>query len=342
MQNSQLKIVYNDDCVDLRGGLNPTKRMMLELEPRSAQEARNEIVNSALKKLAKTYHSNTQTNPRWKPRVRERTYDVPLKRKISGGRAGIKSKSELLTAMKKRQKCRNPSSSSPVIQLSGRGDVASQLAPSKNTFTMAKPTRADNQERSKGKTLIKDKSLERLVDQLPTDNSSQEITRNHYWKDQRLIEKYSLLKIPWKRSHTLPLCASKPSMALKQDFLRKLKQQCDKKTYLYDDGTDIDSTMHIDLKTSQVFQARLSPGLNISAHIWALLLIGLVVWFMWGNKLYNLLAPKPPESPFKRYMKYAGGSIFYTISSIIRFIGRILAIPTHQVFQPANDYVWPH
>ncbi|KAH1000870.1 hypothetical protein HUJ04_013149 [Dendroctonus ponderosae] len=227
---------------------------------------------------------------------------------------------------------------------------------------MAKPTRADNQERSKGKTLIKDKSLDIIVQTDAWDTGFtlrfNKHSRNHYWKDQRLIEKYSLLKIPWKRSHTLPLCASKPSMALKQDFLRKLKQQCDKKTYLYDDGTDIDSTMHIDLKTSQVFQARLSPGLNISAHIWALLLIGLVVWFMWGNKLYNLLAPKPPESPFKRYMKYAGGSIFYTISSIIRFIGRILAIPvsddrdvlgdasalfqTHQVFQPTNDYVWPH
>ncbi|KAH1000871.1 hypothetical protein HUJ04_013149 [Dendroctonus ponderosae] len=175
MQNSQLKIVYNDDCVDLRGGLNPTKRMMLELEPRSAQEARNEIVNSALKKLAKTYHSNTQTNPRWKPRVRERTYDVPLKRKWAGWdqvQVGAADRNE--KAPEVQEPIVQQSSDSTVIPFglrlsdklytvfcsSGRGDVASQLAPSKNTFTMAKPTRADNQERSKGKTLIKDKSLE--------------------------------------------------------------------------------------------------------------------------------------------------------------------------------------
>lgn len=64
MQNSQLKIVCewvaawllrlcifrktrfsdNEDCVDFRGGLNATQRMMLELEPRTAQEARNEYV----------------------------------------------------------------------------------------------------------------------------------------------------------------------------------------------------------------------------------------------------------------------------------------------------------
>uniref|UniRef100_A0AAR5QFT6 Uncharacterized protein n=1 Tax=Dendroctonus ponderosae TaxID=77166 RepID=A0AAR5QFT6_DENPD len=165
MQNSQLKIVYNDDCVDLRGGLNPTKRMMLELEPRSAQEARNEIVNSALKKLAKTYHSNTQTNPRWKPRnFRWAGWD-----QVQVGAADRNEK-----APEVQEPIVQQSSDSTVIPFglrlsdklytvfcsSGRGDVASQLAPSKNTFTMAKPTRADNQERSKGKTLIKDKSLE--------------------------------------------------------------------------------------------------------------------------------------------------------------------------------------
>lgn len=63
------------------------------------------------------------------------------------------------------------------------------------------------------------------------------------WNDRRLTEKYSLLKIPWKRSHTLPICNSRPSLTANQEYYNRIREYSDQKTYLYDDGSEVDSAL---------------------------------------------------------------------------------------------------
>jgi len=81
--------------------------------------------------------------------------------------------------------------------------------------------------------------------------------------------------------------------------------------------------------------------LNLSAYMCAILILSLIVWLISGNKmLYNILIPKPPEDPVKKYIKYVGGGIISAISSLIKFIGRIFVIPTQDVFRAGPDNYW--
>ncbi|CAH1101423.1 unnamed protein product [Psylliodes chrysocephalus] len=158
--------------------------------------------------------------------------------------------------------------------------------------------------------------------------------------DPRLKNKYSILKKgPWKRSWTIPVFASKYNLTNKNHC-----DDSDRQTYLYDDGSELDSS-YVEGKHKQFVKkgipSQLMAILFVLGAACGIFLASILIYLIFGNNLIQIFF-KPREAPepgFKSYFKVLGGSIIYVITSIFSTVGRVLSIPTVNVYEPA-EHKW--
>ncbi|KAL1502255.1 hypothetical protein ABEB36_007422 [Hypothenemus hampei] len=350
MQKEDLKIIYDDDYINFRENFQSTLNDHYSLNKNEHNDKNknieNEAVQTALKKLAKTYNYNSKYCKK-RHKKSENTFSPTVEQSISA-RQDVefqKSRSELMTSIKKK-KSQNLVLSPAIRNLQGT-NKREKIEPRKNTCTKTKVSEC---EKNNSKEIITDESLEKLIDELTIRKSSQmnnKLLRNPLWKDRNVIRKCSMLTVPWKRSHTMPVCSTKPSAIARKEYSTKLAKTLDDKTYLYDDGTDIDS-VYFQLKQStniKGMQFQLLTVLNVCSYICAFLILTLLAWFLMGSKLYKMFLPETPPNPWTKhlkYLKYISGGIFHTISNIIKFVANLFAIPTDQLYRPPSENRnWP-
>ncbi|CAG9766442.1 unnamed protein product [Ceutorhynchus assimilis] len=169
------------------------------------------------------------------------------------------------------------------------------------------------------------------------------------WKDPRLKEKYSVLKLPWtRRSHTLPIDKSKISLKSKENYIKKIEYT---DNYRYDDGSDSDSTSIVECKISsslnivkKAIESSLFIFYNCGTYIIAFVIVFLFLWCVTNQNflLNKLFQPKPPESQLTRLFKYFGGMIMYSFNAALRVTRHVFRLSTKVVYsQTPTTETWP-
>ncbi|KAJ8936035.1 hypothetical protein NQ318_015441, partial [Aromia moschata] len=120
----------------------------------------------------------------------------------------------------------------------------------------------------------------------------------------------------------------------------------DRQTYLYDDGTEIDSVYVEDHQKDfcKALQQQCMTILYMGGSMCGVVLVSLLIWFIFGYDFFDIfLRPQEiQDNGITYYFKYLGGGIIYFITSIFRTIGNVLTMPTQQVYQSAPEhYRWP-
>lgn len=228
-------------------------------------------------------------------------------------------------------KCMSPNST-PVIQAKKTLHIEQGDEPVVNKYTMTKQDdvidgltiNPRTRSRSQSKTRCKSREFKKLA-------------------DPRLCEKYSVLRVPWQRSWTLPAFAVKPSLVGKDDLL----DHSDRQTYLYDEGTEMDSLYLEDKQTNmcgKTLHKQCMLFLFFCGTICGILLVSFLIWFVFGNNFIgSFFKPrKVEEGRITRSFKFLGGGLIYVITRIFESLGYVLALPTQKVYQSEPEYYrWP-
>ncbi|KAG5885954.1 hypothetical protein JTB14_018408 [Gonioctena quinquepunctata] len=277
MNEDTPKVILNEDYLDLRkyprskislkksfAGTNTCRRKS-SISNRSKTEAlryEKELINSGLKKLVSSYNATAniyqrQNSPKRKTCLRESSMFDPRFRShrfvdSEEEEVCLKSHSELSVSSKKYHVDLN----TPILQSEKNmnsvvGDSNSKVEPTKNKRTMTKGDKNEGHivipknrpERTHHKSKSKDfyhfdNSESRLENTIMSREGNNLIKPMDRYLDSRLREKYSVLKIPWKRTWTIPVFSPKSSSMFKMNGCDNF----DRQTYLYDDGTELDST----------------------------------------------------------------------------------------------------
>ncbi|KAF7278196.1 hypothetical protein GWI33_008690 [Rhynchophorus ferrugineus] len=326
MSASPLKIIFNEDCIDLRHATGTRPR-------KSPHRYRKAILNDH------PPFSKPRSNPKFNSKTlsklsdKTKSYNYSTLKRTPQDVQGFKSVSELTTAKKELDTI---SSSSPILSGNNEESFLAKKEPYQNKFTMTK-SRVNEHKKDKIKSRFSVEN-EDLLEDLTRDPVLESLDEPP-WKDKRLTEKYSLLQVPWKRSRTFPLFSVSSSMKTAVDNVPE--NSSDKKTYLYDDGSEIDST-YFDAKRllsdSHRVQSHWLTLLQLSSYLCALLITSLLIWLLSDNSLFSVMVmPKQPENPLKKFLKLFGGGALNLFTRFIRLFGTVLAIPTQDLYQPNPD-----
>nr|CAI5864786.1 unnamed protein product [Callosobruchus analis] len=210
----------------------------------------------------------------------------------------------------------------------------------KETKTMKPVNKNINKNESKGSKTSKKDDNRRQHQRAKSKDYNEYHATNYV--DPKLSESYCPNKtIEWKRSWTLPVFSPKSQPTQKQTP----GDNFDRTTYLYDDGTDIDSSflqtdrnkiMDQEPCTSMQFMVLLF----IVGSLCGFLLVSLCIWLLFGNELVDiLLKPRPKEYRITKYFNYLGKQILHIITTIFEKLGKVLVLPAQQVYQPTNN-IW--
>ncbi|CAH1981806.1 unnamed protein product [Acanthoscelides obtectus] len=361
------KVVVNEDYVDLR---RKSSRKTIESSKRSHVSSSSqhnesnylqtnglrhekELINCALKKLATSYTTNLNKHQKQgtpsvnQLRVKEKSMIEPTRQKrhsISHEGSGLKSQSDIsfCNVLKKnqdnsgifRRKCSVTNISEP--------EVTSVKTVSKNTGHIEKKCASKKDENRRHSRHQRAKSK---------DFNDYHATT---YVDRKLSESYCPNKtIEWKRSWTLPVFTPKTESKRKNADADNF----DRTTYLYDDGTDIDSaclqsdknkiigqepcTSMVGTLCTMAFEKQFMVLLFIIGSLCGFLLVSLCIWLLFGNELLDvLLKPRPKQYRIAKYFNYLGNGITRIITAIFGKIGQVLVMPVQQVYQP-TDNIWP-
>ncbi|KAJ8926014.1 hypothetical protein NQ315_009869, partial [Exocentrus adspersus] len=312
-----------------------------------------ELINCGLKKLVTSYNATTGHNSRQlgnkkKTQSKEKSkYDPRFRRfLVHDEKSYVKSQSEISIVPKRADTA--ITTSTPIFPSKKTSDLKSQQIRHghDNKFTMTKTGSYQDH----GAKLRKHQ-LQRPVTAAYAEEIKKgypplhmEYTVNQQSIDPRLCQKYSILKLPWKRSWTIPVFSHKSSI---MNGLRNA-DHIDRQTYLYDDGTEIDSAYADDKQKqiiSSVFQSQFVGILFLVGSLCGILLVSLLIWFIFGFDFFHIFFKRRDiqEAPIRRYVKYVGGGTMHLITNLFRILRRVLTTPTQQVYQvPPNRYGWPH
>ncbi|XP_072387878.1 uncharacterized protein [Diabrotica undecimpunctata] len=147
--------------------------------------------------------------------------------------------------------------------------------------------------------------------------------------DPRLKEKYSILHIPCvKRSWSIPIFSSKTSL-----HGNKCNDNVDRQTYLYDDGSEIEST-YLTQKTNfnKECPREFTIVLFTMGAVCGILLASLLIYIIFGNDILHVFFKQrePPDASIKSYVKYVGGGLIYIITRFFKVMGEVLSIPVNK------------
>lgn len=305
---------------------------------------KKELINCGLKKLAKFYNAtanvyqrqNNSVKVRQTGKLKEKSNTDPRFRKIvviSQEKDQLKSQSDF--SLKARDpgtfvQCLSPNSTS-IIQTKKSEFIDNKIETVINKYTMTKaderegrPVTAGQRSRSQSRTRSICKEYKKLA-------------------DPRLCEKYSVLKMPWQKSWTLPAFTTKSPSRVKYDNL----DNSDRQTYLFDDGTEIDSLYLEEKKTNvcgKTPHKQCMLILFVFGSVCGILLVSLLIWFIFGNNFFSTFFKprKIKEGALKKSFKLLGGGLVYFITKIIEKLGYVLALPTQKIYQSEPEYYrWP-
>nr|CAI5851266.1 unnamed protein product [Callosobruchus analis] len=194
---------------------------------------------------------------------------------------------------------------------------AKSVKPSKGSKTSKKGDNYRQDQRAKWKYY---NGKKQKSDKLNTQNNFEAYHAANY-VDPKLSESYCPNKtIEWKRSWTLsvfsPKCQSKQKQTPADNF--------DRTTYLYDDGTDIDSSI---LQTD-----RTRSWMKDLVHLWS---AHFVLWLWKSNSWYCCLS-------LVAYVTFYCSPlhmILHIVTTIFERFGKVLVLPAQQVYQP-RDNLW--
>lgn len=308
-----------------------------------------ELINCGLKKLANSINTTVNTYPqhnaarnRKKGKLRERSATNPRLRKVAvvpHEKSQLKSHSDYSLAARDQEDdikvCCTNHQSTPAIQTKRNGQIETKPEHFVSKYTMTKPN-----DLNEGLTFISKKKRSVPPLEHPSDNEESV-------KAQEIMgfEKLKVLKKePYRRSWTLP----EWKMQSRYDRVEETTDKnSDRQTYLYDDGTEIDSE-YIQEKQQQ-FNNRTPHKqciviLFFCGSVCGILLVSLLIWFMFGNNLLSLfLKPrKVSQGGVSKSFKYLGGGLIYILTRIFENVGYLLALPTQKVYQSEPEYYrWP-
>ncbi|XP_050306457.1 uncharacterized protein LOC126743391 [Anthonomus grandis grandis] len=360
MKSFEPKITYSKETVNL-GEVSRSKHKYRAEEWKKQTEKwrpttyRDGIIDRSVRKLAQYYarsHAEETADINKVKKQRECTFNFieHNKKKYSHDDhiSCFRSKSEFVPKTScddyPRDKRVLMHPSSPAV------NNAHERSNSKKETNDGKPVREKTGKRQCTKTGSIEKLIEKY-DKIVFDNVGSppvcpNRTRAPMWKDPRLKEKYSLLKVPWQNSQRV--AAYKVQPVYQREETQPREDSPSSKTYYYDEGSDIDSlclprgSAGTNETYGNALQGQAFTILNIITWTCFACIMGLVVWFVSENQiLRNILFPKPPESTLMRYVKLVGGAVVYSANSVLKFIGRLLTIPTQTVFQSAHEEIWP-
>ncbi|XP_060521600.1 uncharacterized protein LOC132699091 [Cylas formicarius] len=174
-----------------------------------------------------------------------------------------------------------------------------------------------------------------------------------YSGDQSLVEKYSLLKLPWK-TNTSPIC-SEVTKSIRPTYRNKIVDNNDseiarklynKKTemqrqkdypeiiqYIYDsdDSEDSDSKQNVfQIQNFILFVAGTVCGICLVSSIWIILKNSIIP---------ELFISPQTDFEFKKYVKLFGRTIIFTITYLIKGTCKLFMLPAHQIHQCVH-YHW--
>ncbi|XP_074042478.1 uncharacterized protein isoform X2 [Leptinotarsa decemlineata] len=318
-----------------------------------------ELINCGLKKLVTSYNATASMYerknspaPKRKISLRENSMCDPRFRRlvVPEEKVCLKSQSEL-SMLPRKLNVEPNCPSTPVFQSKKTsnieiGEELSRVEPTKNKCTMTKNVedceskalspRVTHQ-RSKSRDFYRYMSANSPVESTLVATPLQQLNKpTDRYVDCRLQEKYSVLKMPWRRTWTIPVFSPKSTST----YNKHGGDNFDRQTYLYDDGTEIDSSYMEgqNKQFSNAIQNQCVTLFLIGGSVCGILLVSLLIWLVFGhNLLHYLFTPRETDHSMKAHIKYVAGGIINLVTTFFHVIGTVLTIPTHQVYQTQHD-----
>ncbi|XP_072387877.1 uncharacterized protein [Diabrotica undecimpunctata] len=369
MHNTKPKVTVNDDYIDLRNfdesharnrgnsmsrkspnRKNKSSIKSLYLKDEHLQKDK-ELINHGLKNLVTTYNKTKtrlekNNQPRRIPCLNKKLpseirYTSCLE-KPTDDQHSFKSKSDT-SLNRDKIPIRNVSSSAPIsLSKNITYSNAEKVEPFRNKFTMTgnedlndkirvlTPSKRKPKPHSRSKSRDCDiRDTTKCVVQTPYQNGRKSNDCLNRPIDPRLKEKYSILHIPCvKRSWSIPIFSSKTSL-----HGNKCNDNVDRQTYLYDDGSEIEST-YLTQKTNfnKECPREFTIVLFTMGAVCGILLASLLIYIIFGNDILHVFFKQrePPDASIKSYVKYVGGGLIYIITRFFKVMGEVLSIPVNK------------
>ncbi|KAJ8935455.1 hypothetical protein NQ314_012875, partial [Rhamnusium bicolor] len=265
----------------------------------SSKKSNTGLINCGLKKLVTSYNATANT--------------YPQKQVLNKKKCRTKEKS-MFDPRFRSKKTTNIEVESTKNKFEPHKNKCTMTKNEKHEGRIIKPRKNHNTDHSHKYTRMKD------------------CQENQQYLDPRLCEKYSVLKMPWKRTWTIPVFSPKSSTLMTNRGFDNF----DRQTYLYDDGTEIDS-VYIEGKKKQIFskafQNQCMALLFLGGSLCGIILVSLLIWFIFGNDFFHMFfkTREPHEGFVKHSVKYIGGGIIYLITTFFKTLGKVLAIPVSTI-----------